>query len=301
MRTFLTFLLLFALAALISGLLTYPAWLGIQTFAEVPIHRVLNRIGMLALGIATVMFLRRLGLANKETLGYGMPSAQFKRQMLWGFVAGALLLLPLMAAFFSLDLLRLSPKFLDDPNQPQFVAKLVGLGLLSAFTVAFLEETFCRGAMFSTIRRESGLAAAIILPSLLYAATHFMDGKLRIPADQVTYMSGLHAVGGLFSRFASPLQIIDAFAALAMLGVLLALVRLRTGAIAASIGLHAGGAAAIWILSGLTVSNPEAPLAWLAGSYRGVIGWLAFAWFGVIAGGYWWWSARTMSEARAKV
>lgn len=142
--------------------------------------------------------------------------------------------------------------------------------------------------MFSTIRRESGLVAAIALSSLLYAATHFMDGKLRIPAEQVTYMSGLHAVGGLFSRFSSPLQIVDAFAALTMLGVLLALVRLRTGAIAGSIGLHAGGATAIWILSGLTAANPAAPLAWLAGSYRGVIGWLALGWFSIIAFAYWW-------------
>ncbi|HTE41931.1 MAG TPA: CPBP family intramembrane glutamic endopeptidase [Steroidobacteraceae bacterium] len=297
MRTFLTFLALFAAAALISGLLTYPAWVGIQSIADVPIHRVLNRIGMLVLAIATVLFLRRLGLANKETLGYGMSRAQFIRQLLWGFAAGALLMLPLTALFFGLDFLTLSPRFLDDPEQLKFVSKLVLLGMLSAFTVAFLEETFCRGAMFSTIRRESGLAAAIILPSLLYAATHFLDGKLRIPSDQVTYASGLHAVSALFSRFAAPLQIVDAFAALAMLGILLALVRLRTGAIAGSVGLHAGGAAAIWILSGLTVSNPDASLAWLSGSYRGVIGWLAFVWFGLIASAYWWWSGRATASS----
>jgi hypothetical protein len=115
-----------------------------------------------------------------------------------------------------------------------------------------------------------------------------MNGRLRVPADQVTYLSGLHAVGALFSRFAAPLELMDAFVALTMLGVLLAIVRMRTNAIAGSIGLHAGGAAVIWVLSGLTITNAEAPLAWLAGSYRGIIGWLAFVWFGLIALAYWW-------------
>jgi membrane protease YdiL (CAAX protease family) len=287
MRTFSIFLALFALAALVSGLLTYPAWALIQNFADVPIHRVLNRIGMLVIAIATVMFLRRMRLANKATMGYDIPRPLFLRQMFGGFAAGLALMLPLIALFVILDLLALSPKFTSDPSQLATIGKLIFMGLLSGFTVAFVEETFCRGAMFSTIKRESGLIAAIVLPSLLYAATHFMNGRLRVPADQVTYISGLHAVGALFSRFAAPLELLDAFCALAMLGVLLAIVRMRTGAIAGSIGLHAGGAAVIWVLAGITATNPDAPLAWLAGSYRGIIGWLAFAWFGLIALAYW--------------
>ena len=287
MRTFSIFLGLFALAAVISGLLTYPAWSVVQTLADVPIHRVLNRIGMLVIAIATVIFLRRMGMANKATMGYAVPRSVFMSQMSRGFVAGIALMAPLIALFFVLDLLMLSPRFIDSQTPTAMIGKLVVQGLLSAFTVAFLEETFCRGAMFSTIRRESGLAAAIVLPSLLYAATHFMDGKLRVPTDQVTYISGLQAVGALFSRFATPLDLVDAFVALAMLGILLAVVRMRTGAIAGSIGLHAGGAAVIWVLSGITTTNPQASLAWLAGSYRGIIGWLAFAWFALITLAYW--------------
>ncbi|MBC7984374.1 MAG: CPBP family intramembrane metalloprotease [Candidatus Obscuribacterales bacterium] len=287
MRTFLIFLVLFALAAVISGLITYPAWLLVNLFAEQPIHRVMERVGMLVLAIATIMFLRRKQLANKTALGYGIPRRQFLRQMLWGLAAGVLLMLPLTAALFALGLRSVSVEFLNSNAQVTILCTLLLAGLLSGFAVAFIEETFCRGAMFSTIERESGLTLAIVLPSLLYAATHFMDRSLHMPSDQVTYATGLQAVLTLFERFATPLQYVDSFLALTILGVLLALVRLRTGAIAMCIGLHAGGAAVIWVLSGLSTANPQASLSWLAGSYRGVIGWMACVWFGVVALIYW--------------
>jgi hypothetical protein len=79
-----------------------------------------------------------------------------------------------------------------------------------------------------------------------------------------------------------PLTFADSFVALAMLGVLLALVRLRTGAIAAGIGLHAAGVAFIAILREATLVNPNTEYASLVGSYDGVIGWAALVWFAAI-------------------
>jgi uncharacterized protein len=282
MRTFCTFLMLFVLAALISGLLTYPVWALIHTFADVPIHRVMARIGMLVLGIATIMFLRNRGLADKATLGYGIPRPQFVRQMLIGLAASLALMAPLIAILFFADALILSPAFLATATPVLFVGKSIALGLIAGLASGFAEETFCRGAMFSTIKRESGLLLAIVLPALLYGATHFMGGQLRIPADQATYLSGLDVTLNLFQKFSTPMTYIDSFAALAMLGVLLALVRMRTG-----IGLHAGGASIIWVLNDLADQNQQSSLLWLAGSYRDVIGLAALVWFAVIALVYW--------------
>jgi uncharacterized protein len=297
MRTFLVFIALFMLAALISGLLSYPVWVLVNLFVDQPMHRVMGRVGMVVLAALTVVCLRRNGLANKATLGYGIPRRQFLLQMLLGLALGVLLLLPLTAALFALGLRTLPAGFPGSGSQAALLCKLVGAGLVSGLAVAFIEETFCRGALFSVIERESGVLLAVVLPSLLYAATHYMDGKLRIPADQVTYASGLQAVFALFERFATPGRYVDSFLALTLLGILLALVRLRTGAIALGIGLHAGGAAVIWVVSGLSVATEAAPLAWLAGSYRGMIGWLAGTWFGVIAFAYWWATRRAPTKS----
>jgi len=86
----------------------------------------------------------------------------------------------------------------------------------------------------------------------------------------------------LFERYAQPLALVDSFLALFALGILLALVRLRTGAIAACIGLHAAGVCTIFILRDTTSINGAAKLAPLVGAYDGVIGWAAFVWIAAI-------------------
>src|SRR6185503_10947296 len=120
--------------------------------------------------------------------------------------------------------------------------------------VAFIEETCFRGVLFTAVVRTSSIRAAIVAPSLLYAALHFLGGKLRVPPEQVSWEHGFQVLSRLFERYAQPL-------ALFALGVLLALVRLRTGAIAACIGLHAAGVCTIFVLRDTTSINGTAQLA----------------------------------------
>src|SRR5690606_9308040 len=89
-----------------------------------------------------------------------------------------------------------------------------------------------------------------------------------------------------FERYAQPLEFADSFIALAMLGVLLAVVRLRTGALAACIGLHAAGVACIAVLRSTTLVEQDSAYAGLVGSYDGVIGWAALIWFVLIVLGF---------------
>jgi hypothetical protein len=116
----------------------------------------------------------------------------------------------------------------------------------------------------------------------LYASLHFLGGKLRVPPEQVSWIHGFEVLSRLFERYAQPLAFVDSFLALVALGVLLALVRLRTGAIAACIGLHAAGVCTIFILRDATMVNPQAKLGFLVGQYDGVIGWAAAIWFAAI-------------------
>lgn len=280
MRTFALFVALLAAALLFAAALTYPAWLLVSMISVEPVHRVMNRLAMLVALIGLIVLARRLGLSSREALGYGLRRGEFIQQLAAGWAAGIALMLPLVALLLALDIRQIKPG-LDGDLLP-----LLAGGVISGLAVAFIEETFFRGVLFTAVARTSGEKAAIIAPSLLYAALHFLGGKLRIAASDVSWLDGFTVLGNLFERYAQPLTFVDSFLALAMLGVLLALVRRRTGAIAACIGLHAAGVCTIVILRGATALNSQADFGAIVGTYDGVIGWAALGWFAAIVAVY---------------
>lgn len=279
MRPFALFLALLAGSLILAAALTYPAWLLVGTLSVEPVHRVMNRLAMLIALIGLIVLTRKLGLSNREATGYALPWRVFMRQLILGWLAGVALMLPLVALLLGLDVRELRAGF--DGNW----ITLIGGGIVSGLAVAFIEETFFRGVLFTAVRRTSGAAAAVIAPSLLYAALHFLGGRLRVPADEVSWGHGFTVLSKLFERYAQPLTFVDSFIALAMLGILLALVRLRTGAIAACIGLHAAGVGIIAVLRKATLVNDDAEYGALVGTYDGVIGWAALAWLTLIVTG----------------
>jgi len=279
-RTFALFVALLAGALLLAAALTYPAWLLVGTISIEPVHRVMNRLAMLIALIGLIVLTRRLGLSNRAALGYGLPRAEFLRQLGIGWAAGIGLMLPLVALLLALDVRQIKPGL--DGDLP---ALLLG-GVVSGFAVAFIEETFFRGILFTAVSRTSGTRAAIIAPTLLYAALHFLGGKLRVPPAEVSWLHGFEVLSRLFERYAQPLAFVDSFLALVALGVLLAMVRRRTGAIAGCIGLHAAGVCAIFVLRDTTTVNGQAPFGFIVGQYDGVIGWAALAWFVAIIVAY---------------
>src|SRR5690606_38115829 len=81
--------------------------------------------------------------------------------------------------------------------------KLVAFACATGLVVALIEETAMRGVMHTAIARESGPVAAIVLVSLVYAASHFF-AKTRIPPEEVGPGSGLDMLTGMLASFASP-------------------------------------------------------------------------------------------------
>jgi uncharacterized protein len=282
MRMFLRFILLIAGAWILTAVLTYPSWLLVQTVADVPIHRVRDRVAMLLIAAGLLIFLPRWNLATREVLGYSLPRREFLSQLSAGFAAGVVLMMPLVLA-----LLALGIRVWDSHLSPIMLTTLIGQGLLTGPAVGLIEETCFRGVIYGAIRRESGIVLATLLTTALYATSHFLGGNLRIPTEQVTFLSGPRVVGNMFASFQRPLELLDSFLALSALGVLLSLVRSRTGAIAGGMGLHAGAVCVIGVLRKSSHVNPDSHWAWLVGSYDGVIGWMALPWICVIAAAYW--------------
>ncbi|HUA90252.1 MAG TPA: CPBP family intramembrane glutamic endopeptidase [Steroidobacteraceae bacterium] len=283
MRTFAWFLLMMALALLSIAVFTYPAWLLLHPHFDFPFHRIGERIGMLGLLAGFVLLARRLGLADRLSLGYGVPRRVFVREAVLGLIVGVATMTMVVAAMAVLGLLDWSRAA---SISAAGVARLVLLRFFSGVAVALIEETFLRGAMQTGIARESGMPAAIILTALVYSATHFF-ASYHIAADAVTPYSGVDLLLGTLHAFAQPGAIIDAFLALTAVGVLLAMIRATTGNIAACIGLHAGWVWVILVVHELTQPRRDATLGFLLSRFDGFVGWLVLAWIVLLAVPLW--------------
>jgi len=273
MRAFAWFLLLFAVALAVVAIGTYPAWLLLHAHFDFPFHRIGERLGMVALLAGFLLLARRLGLADRASLGYGLARGPFVREMLIGLALGVATMLAIVAAMSALGLLDWSQAAGLGAGA---VAQLLIARLASGLAVAFIEETFLRGALYTAVERESGARAAVLLTALLYAATHFF-GKVRIAPADVTPWSGLALLGQSLQAFAHFGAIADAFLALMAVGVVLALVRQATGNIAACLGLHAGWVWVMLVTHELAAPRRGAPLGFLLSRFDGFVGWLVLA------------------------
>ena len=283
MRTFAWFLLMMALALAAIAAFSYPVWVLLHPHFSFPFHRMGERIGMLALLVGFVLLARRLGLADRASLGYGLPRRAFLREMALGLALGVLTMLAVVGAMSALGLLDWSRAA---AYTAAALAKLVVARLLSGLAVGLIEETFLRGAMQTGIQREAGTAWAIALTAIVYSATHFF-ASYHIAPDQVNSHSGVDLLAGTVAAFAHPGMIADAFIALTAVGVLLGLIRAATGNIAACIGLHAGWVWVMLVVHELTLPRRDAPLGFLLSRFDGFVGWLVCGWIVVLAVPLW--------------
>jgi uncharacterized protein len=274
MRAFVWFLALMALALAAVALFTWPAWLLLHPHFDFPFHRIGERIGMLALLLGFLAVARHLKLADRVSLGYGLPRRAFVREMALALVLGVASMLGVVGVMSLLGLIEWRAGAATSAGA---LAKLIALRALSGFAVAFIEETFLRGAMQTAIERESGTTAAVLLTALLYAATHFF-ATFHIAPAQVTAHSGLDLLAGTLRAFAQPAGIADAFLALLAVGVVLGVVRAVTGNIAACIGLHAGWVWVMLVTHELAQPRAGAGLSFLLSRFDGFVGWLVLAW-----------------------
>lgn len=282
MRAFLWFLLLIAVALAAIAWLTYPAWLLLHPHFDFPFHRIGDRIGMLALLAGFLLLARRLKLADRVSLGYGLARRQFLRELGLGAALGVATMLAVVAAMWALGLLAPAGESYTAAGLARLIVARAG----SALVVALIEETFLRGAMHTAIERESGAAVAVLLTAVVYALSHFI-ASYHIAASEVTATSGIAMLAGSARALAHPLGVADAFLALFAVGVVLGGVRARTGNIAACMGLHAGWVWVMLLAHELTRPDRSAALSFLLSRFDGFVGWLVFGWTVLLAVPIW--------------
>lgn len=258
---------------LVAALLAWPVWLAAHPLEpEWPFHRVVGRFWQLLLLVGLVLACRRLGLRTRSDWGYGLARPAFLRQAGAGLAVGVATMLPMTLAMSALGILDLRPGF----DAAMLADAMLG-GLLAGLGVAIVEETFFRGAMYGAVERESGVRLAAWSTAIVYSAVHFL-ARAKVPADEVAADSGLRLLGGALAHFADPLPVLDSFLTLVIVGLLLAHVRRRTGAVAGGIGLHMGWVFVIKSTTGVTRVASEAPASFLVGGFDGYTGWLVAGW-----------------------
>lgn len=298
LHSLLWFLGLIAAGLAAMGLLTYPLWVALAAHFDLAFHRVGSRLAMLVLLLGFILVARRLGLADRASLGYGLARPLFLREVAIGFAFGVALMALVVALMVLLDLRELKPWV---EWRLGLLAPILLAGMLSGLAVALIEETFFRGAMHTAVARDSGPVLAIASSAIIYSAVHFL-GRYRIAAEDVHAGSGLELLAGSLANFAQPLAIADAFLCLAAVGVLLGLVRQVTGNIAACIGLHAGWVTVIALTRRLSQPVRDEPLSFLLSDFDGMVGWLVFGWTaltGVVLLSFYRRRASTAAAARA--
>ncbi len=154
--------------------------------------------------------------------------------------------------------------------------------LATAAAVALIEEIWFRGALYGLFERAWGARVAVSSSAALWALVHFVraGGPLDAATAQSWY-AGFAALAPGLDRLAR-VGAVETFVTLFAAGLVLGLVRARSGRVAGCIGMHAGWVLVIQPLRKLTRIDSEADWVALAGSYDGVTGWLAAGLFALL-------------------
>jgi len=265
------FLVASALAAIIAPIL-------FQTFGNdtYKFESWVTRSALLLLVLGMFPCFKYFELSFNQ-IGYNTSNAKVQKQIFTGFTAGLAILSVVIASILLLDIRVFS-------SNSDLGFKLVLKALLAGTTVALIEETLFRGLFFTLAKKWHNSITAVFISSFFYAILHFIKPVQNIDQNNLSFSSGFDVIINAFQGL-SILQI-DNFLALFVVGIFLALVRLRTQSLIYCIGLHASWIFLIKVSKGLTDSNYASDWAFLTGSYDGVIGWFSFFWLSLLSLAY---------------
>ncbi|MEZ0385973.1 MAG: lysostaphin resistance A-like protein [Verrucomicrobium sp.] len=249
-------LLVLVLGALLAPALFFAAqhfitaspqgWLaGVLGEKEFPSY--FNRAVLLAALVGMPSLLKTLHMPWKEIVGQ-IPLGRGARQFTGTFVLALLSVGVLAWVCLSFGVSRLKP----EPPYTDFVGDLI-----SGLTVGVLEEFMFRGAILGVLCHSLGVRAGLFWTTLFFSILHFLKPPLdgALPNDQVTWLSGFWVITQLFRGFGLWQNVVGEFMVLAAVGWSLGRLRLASGGLWYSIGLHAGWVFGMKYFSGLVFST----------------------------------------------
>jgi len=214
--------------------------------------RVYNRVFEILLVLAILLAWRRLDLGYAKQIGLRHP--RWARDLGRGLVIGVLgVLAGVVACWLGGAMV---------PELRYAAAKTVGkavAGLLGAVLVGVGEEALFRGVLLRRFTADLGRPAGVILSTAIYAVVH----ALRPGGSRAAYpWAGVDRTLALFEPLARP-GVVPGVLGLFGLGLILVLVRQRTGSLWSSIGIHAAWVAVFRV--GRLFLDIRATPVWLIG------------------------------------
>lgn len=129
----------------------------------------------------------------------------------------------------------------------------VGLAVITALTVAIVEEIFFRGALLGVVRRNLSWLGALAFVSILFASVHFIKPHGSVAKGlEVTWWSGFYLIPHVFWRFRDPGALLAGWLTLFVVGWTLGYVTIKTRSLYFAIGLHAGWVFALKTFTAVT-------------------------------------------------
>ena len=272
MHALLIFVLLLASVLIAGAALAWPVHTLLSLWFEPEFENVTSRT-VLGLGILVFLAVFRMsGFRAWHEIGFEADSRQFWANAAKGFGAGILVMLPVVTGLLLVRNRVVDPEWDWSPGS---LALLLATALIAGCIVSLIEESVFRGLLLSAIRRKGSVLLAVITTSFFYALVHFLRPGLEPDPDTLDWTSGFTLLREGLSALSSPIQYLDSFIALLAAGILLAVIRIRSGGLALCIGMHAGWVFTIKLFKRTTNSNDASAFAYLTGTYDHVIGYLA--------------------------
>ena len=241
---------LYAVAVILLGALLAP-WLfwalqglaahfsSFGSLAHQPFHRIFDRAVLIVAFAGLWPLLRAIGFRSWRDLGY-VKARGWWRHVIIGFAfgVGSFTLVAVIAV-------AMGSRTVSFDKSTGQIADAILRYLLTGIIVALIEETFFRGALQGAFQRGMNVVVAVMLASVIYSGLHFVKpNRVNIPADQVTWSSGVTCLVGSVTRSAGERDVLVGFVTLFLAGCILGLAYVKTKALYFSIGLHAG-----WVLA----------------------------------------------------
>jgi membrane protease YdiL (CAAX protease family) len=249
----------YATAQFLEGISRRFSWI-----ADQPFHRYVSRCLILLAIVCLPALFKAIGVRSAAALGLKWHRRHFIELLqgcAWGFAA-----LALCTAF----LVGCDARALDLNHDSARWLRHLKNAALAAVVVAVIEEILFRGALFGALRRTRAFWSAGLASAAIYALFHFFE-KPETPRF-VEWNSGLIVLGRMLRCFTDLPALLPAFINLTLVGLLLALVFERTGALHFSIGLHAGFIFWVKSFGFLTKPAPDSR-TWFWGSDKLIDGW----------------------------
>lgn len=278
-------LLLFVLAALAAAAILSPWVFSLwNSFVEARRHRaefeqIFSGIFIFS-GVA--LLLASPSLLRPRLLHDAGLGEKDRRDLFSGFVlaVASMALLAVVMYFAG----ALTPG-LSDPLYSMVRSSVKAL--MTALSVALLEEIFFRGILFKGLMEDYGAAVAFIGANLLYAASHFFKPPEEFMPGGFDPLGGFRFVVLCLAPYLDTATTVPGLIGLFIIGLVLTYALLRTGALYLPIGLHAGWVFAIKTLS-LYGDFTREGLGWLFGGkpklVSGVVTWVGILLVGAVVG-----------------